>query len=178
MLPGVKRFSDGTTLDCNISDITLRRISDIFEFKLYDQPNLELGRNNDVSHGIGRLRNIRFENLIFHRPGKIEVHANTDGLFIEKVDLQYTLPPNWHLLALGPKSMTYKHGADPAKWTEIFSPDLDCTVRNITVTGVREKGSSIDLPLERVVKVIEQKPNPKYPESTPKGGTGKGIWIR
>jgi len=23
-----------------------------------------------------------------------------------------------------------------------------------------------------------QKPNPDYPKTTPKGGTGKGIWIR
>lgn len=46
LLPGVKRFPDGTTLACPITDITLRRITDIREFKLYDQPNLELGRAN------------------------------------------------------------------------------------------------------------------------------------
>jgi hypothetical protein len=34
------------------------------------------------------------------------------------------------------------------------------------------------MPMEQVVKVIEQKPNPAYPKTTPKGGTGKGIWIR
>jgi hypothetical protein len=174
----VKRFDDGTKLDCPITDITLRRITDIREFKLYDQPNLELGRNNDFSHGIGTLKNIRFENLTFHHLGKIEVHANTDGLVIEKVDMQHPLPPDWLLLAIGPKSMTYKGGTNPEKWTEIFSPDLDCTVRNLTVTGVREYGSTSNLPLDRVVKVIEQKPNPDYPKTTPKGGTGKGIWIR
>jgi hypothetical protein len=32
--------------------------------------------------------------------------------------------------------------------------------------------------VEQVVKVIEQKPNHDYPKTTPKGGTGKGIWIR
>ncbi|NBV34518.1 MAG: hypothetical protein EBR81_12210, partial [Proteobacteria bacterium] len=32
-----------------------RRITDIREFKLYDQPNLELGRDNDFSAGIGSL---------------------------------------------------------------------------------------------------------------------------
>ena len=178
ILPGVKRFDDGTKLDCPITDITLRRITDIREFKLYDQPNLELGGNNDFSHGIGTLKNIRFENLTFHHLGKIEVHANTDGLVIEKVDMQHPLPPDWLLLAIGPKSMTYKGGTNPEKWTEIFSPDLDCTVRNLTVTGVREYGSTSNLPLDRVVKVIEQKPNPDYPKTTPKGGTGKGIWIR
>jgi hypothetical protein len=25
---------------------------------------------------------------------------------------------------------------------------------------------------------MEQKSNPDYPTTTPKGGTGKGIWIR
>jgi hypothetical protein len=180
ILPGVKRFSDGSKLDCPISDITLRRITDIREFKLYDQPNLELGRANDFSHGIGTLKDIRFESLTFHRPGKIEVHANTDSLVIENVSLQHPLTPDWHLLALGPKSMTYKGatGTDPARWTEIFSPDLDCTVRNVSITGVRLLDSQSDLPIEKVVRVIEQKLNPDYPKTTPKGGTGKGIWIR
>ncbi len=54
LLPGMKRFSDGTTLDCPIHDITVRGITDISDFKLYDQPNLEVGRDNDSSDGIGR----------------------------------------------------------------------------------------------------------------------------
>jgi len=117
LLPGVKRFSDGTTLDCSIHDITLRRITDIREFKLYDQPNLEAGRDNDFSVGIGTLKNIRFEDLTFHRPGIIEVHANTDGLVIQNAKLNHPLAPNWHLLALGPKSATYK----PSSLSEIAS---------------------------------------------------------
>ena len=125
-------MSDGTTLDCPIRDITLRRITDIREFKLYDQPNLELGRDKDFSVGIGKMKNIRFEDLVFNRPGKIELHADTDGLVIQDVKLNHALTPDWHLLAIGPKSQTYKHGgesSDPARWVEIFSPDLDCTVR-------------------------------------------------
>ena len=71
------------------------------------------------------------------------------------------------------------HGStDPAKWTEILSPDLDCTVRNVTITGVRARDSQTELPMERVVRVIEQKLNPDYPKTTPRGGTGKGLWIR
>jgi hypothetical protein len=180
ILPGVKRFDDGTTLDCPISDITLRRITDIREFKLYDQPNLELGRGNDFSLGVGTLKKLHFEDLIFNHPGKIEVHANADGLTIENVRVNHPIASDWHLLAIGPKSMTYKSGGPtaPEKWTEIFSPDLDCTVRNVSITGVRTKDAPTDLPIEQVVKVIEQKPNPDYPKTTPKGGTGKGIWIR
>jgi hypothetical protein len=180
LLPGVKRFDDGTTLDCSVSDITLRRITDIREFKLYDQPNLELGRDKDFSLGVGTLKNLRFEGLTFHHPGKIEVHANTDGIHLEDVRVLHPISPDWHLLAIGPKSVTYRGapGTDPSRWTEIFSPDLDCTVRNVSITRVREGDSPTDLPLGKVVKVIEQRPNPDYPGTLPKGGTGKGIWIR
>ncbi len=180
LLPGVKRFSDGTTLDCPIHDITLRDITDIRDFKLYDQPNLEVGRDNDFSVGIGTLRNIKFENLTFNRPGSIQVHANTDGIIIRDVKLNFTLPANCHLIELGPKSTTYKSGGQttPEKWTEIFSPDLDCTVRNVSITGVRVRDAKTDLPIEQVDHVIEQKLNPDYPKTTPKGGTGKGVWIR
>ena len=180
LLPGVKRFDDGTTLDCPISDITLRRITDIRHFKIYDQPNLELGRDNDFSIGVGTAKNLRLEDLTFDRPGHIEVHANTDGLSIQNVRVNHPTTPDWHLLAMGPVSQTYKRGKseDPAKWFEIFSPDLDCTVRNLSVSGVRTRNSQKDLPIEQVVTVIEQKINPDYPKTTPRGGIGKGIWIR
>jgi len=180
LLPGVKRFDDGTTLDCPIRDITLRRITDIRHFKIYDQPNLELGRDNDFSIAVGTVKNLRLEDLTFHRPGRIELHANTDGLSIHNVRVHHPITPDWHLLAIGPLSQTYQSGGPgtPEKWTEIFSPDLDCTVRNVSITGVRSKDSQTDLPIEQVVKVIEQKPNPDYPKTTPKGGTGKGIWLR
>jgi hypothetical protein len=179
LLPGVKRFADGTTLDCPIHDITIHRITDIRDFKLYDQPNLEVGRDNDFSIGVGTMKNIVFENLTLNRPGSIQIHANTDGLVIRNVKLNFALPAGYHLIELGPKSQTYKHKPDdPTYWTEIFSPDLDCTVRNLTITGVRIRDSQKDLPIEEVVKIIELKPNPDYPRTTPKGGTGKGIWIR
>jgi len=180
LLPGVKRFSDGTTLDCPIHDVTMRDITDIRDFKLYDQPNLEVGRDNDFSLGIGTLKNIVFENLTFNRPGSIQVHANTDGLTVRDVKLNFALSADYHLIELGPKSMTYKSGGPgtPEKWTEIFSPDLDCTVRNLTVTGVRVRDAKTDLPIEQVLKVIQQMLNPDYPKTTPRGGTGKGMWIR
>jgi hypothetical protein len=180
LLPGVKRFDDGTTLDCPIRDIILRRITDIRHFKIYDQPNLELGRDTDFSIGVGTVKNLRLEDLTFNRPGQIQLHANTDGLSIRNVRVNHPITPDWHLLAIGPLSETRKRGKseDPAKWVDIFSPDLDCTVRNLTVSGVRTRDSQTDLLIEQVVKVIEQKPNPDYPKTTPKGGKGKGIWIR
>ena len=180
LLPGVKRFDDGTRLDCPLRDITLRRISDIRHFKIYDQPNLELGRENDFSIGVGTVKNLRLEDLTFNQPGQIELHANADGLFIHNVRVNHATTSDWRLLAIGPLSQTYRHGKseDPARWSEIFSPDLDCTVRNLSITGVRTRDSEGDLPIEQVVTIIEQKPNLDYPKTTPKGGTGKGIWIR
>lgn len=180
LLPGIKQFSDGSTLDCPISGITIRRITNIVEFKFYDQPNLELGRDKDHSIGLGTLQNIALSDLVFNRPGKIEVHAHTDGLSILDVALRFPCPPDFHLVAIGPKSQTYRFGGsqDPTRWTEIFSPDLDCTVRNVHVSGVRTMESTDELPIEKVVQVIEQIPNPDYPKTTPKGGRGKGIWIR
>lgn len=179
LLPGVKRFSDGTMLDCPIHDITIRRITDIRDFKLYDQSNLELGRDKDFSIGVGTLKNLRFEKLVFHRPGSIQVHANSDGLAVSDVKLDFSPRDDFRLIELGPKSATYKHKSDdPATWVEIFSPDLDCTVRNVSVTGVRIHDAQTDLPTDQLVRVIEQKPNPDYPKTTPKGGTGKAFWIR
>jgi hypothetical protein len=180
LLPGVKRFDDGTELDCPLENITLRHITDIREFKIYDQPNLELGRDKDFSIGVGSIKQLRFEDLVFNRPGKIELHANTDGLVIQNVRINHPVTDDWHLLAIGPKSQTYKGGRsnDPSRWTEIFSPDLDCTARNVAVSGVRTRDSETDLPIDRGVKVLKLQLNPDYPKTTPKGGTGKGIWIR
>lgn len=93
--------------------------------------------------------------------------------------LHFAPSANYRLIELGPKSATYQHKPnDPATWVEIFSPDLHCTVRNLTVSGVRLRDSKTELLTEQVVHVIEQKLNPDYPKSTPRGGTGKGIWIR
>ena len=179
LLPGVKRFPDGTLLDCPISNVVLRRITYIREFKCYDQPNLEVPAGTDQSERIGRLENIRFERLLFRRPGTIEVHADTDGLVIEGATLACAVPPEWHLLAIGPKSQTYRsQQTDPSSWREIFSPDRDCTVRNVRIAGVRLAGVDGELPLERLVTVIEQSPNPDYPRTTPQGGTGRGRWVR
>ncbi len=179
LLPGVKLFDDGTALDCFLRDITLRRITDIRHFKIYDQPDLELGRDKDFSDGVGTVENLRIEGLVFNRPGRIELHANSDGVVIDDVKINHPIAPDWHLLSIGPNSETWKWEFEsPSKWVEIFSPDLDCTVRNLCVAGVRVSGGDTDLPIEQVVRVIEQKPNPDYPKTTPKGGTGKGVWIR
>ena len=103
--------------------------------------------------------------------------TNTDGPTVRDVKLHFPPPADNHLIELGPKSATYKGtpGTDPAKWTEIVPPDLDSTVRNLTVSGVRLRDAKEDLPSDQVVKVIQQKLNPDYPKTAPKGGIGKAF---
>jgi len=51
-------------------------------------------------------------------------------------------------------------------------------VRDVSISGVRRAGEAEDLSLDRMVKVVELTPNPDYPKTAPKGGTGRGIWLR
>jgi len=43
--------------------------------KMYDQPNLELGRDKDFADPIGTIRNVYFSRLIFERPGRFQIAA-------------------------------------------------------------------------------------------------------
>lgn len=116
------------------------------------------GCDRDSSFRLGVLKNIHLSDLVFNRPGKIEVHTNTDGLIVKNVKVNHATTPNWHLVAIGPKSQTWKGppGTDPSRWREIFSPDLDCTVRNVIISGVRARDLNNDLPIDQIVCVIER----------------------
>ena len=178
LLPGVKLFTTGGRLNCPISDIVLRRISDLREFKLYDQPNLEVGRDKDFSAELGRIRNLHIETLRFTRPGKIQIAANVEIFGIDDVDLNCELKPGFKLVEIGPMSETYKHGSsDPVKWVEIFSPDRDVIVRGFHLTNVRTtsggKRVKVPKPEAVLVSIADQQLNPNYPATTPRGGTGK-----
>jgi hypothetical protein len=48
----------------------------------------------------------------------------------------------------------------------------------VRIAGVRLAGVDRELPLDRLVTMIEQRPNADYPRTTPKGGTGRGHWVR
>ena len=182
LLPGTKTFADGTKLACDISDCVFRKLTDIRTVKAYDQPNLELGRDKDYCDPIGTLRNIFFSQLTFNRPGRFQIAANVDGLTIDDVQLRFAPAEAFRLVEIGPMSATYKHKRDdPATWTEIFSPDRDVTVRALRLTGVRtlQGGHPVPFPdaSARLVKVADQKPNPDYPKTTPRGGVGKAILL-
>ncbi len=50
-----------------------------------------------------------------------------------------------------------------------------CTASSIPAFRIKDEPS--ELPVEQVVRVIEQKPNADYPKTAPKGDNGKGVWI-
>ncbi|MFK5924921.1 MAG: hypothetical protein QM496_22300 [Verrucomicrobiota bacterium] len=179
LLPGVKRFPDGSTLDCDVHDVVIRDIVDIRDFKLYNQPNLEAKVGADYSVGVGNLRNIHFGNLTFNRPGSIQIHADSKVISIRGVQLNFPKSADFRLLVIGPQSATYKGGSEnPEHWREIFSPDVDCKVSDLHISGVRWGQSEVSVPASQLVRVVEQKINADYPKTTPRGGHGKGVWIR
>jgi hypothetical protein len=55
-------------------------------------------------------------------------------------------------------------------------------VRELRLKGFRyrdDPGAAFqEVPGDSLVRVFAQTPNPDYPKTTPKGGTGKGLWIR
>jgi hypothetical protein len=187
LLPGTKTFVDGRRLDCPVADCVLRNLHDIRTFKVYDQPNLELGRDRDFCDPIGTIKNVYFEKLVFNRPGRVQIAAHVEGLAVDDVQLNFETaaphPRNLKLIEIGPMSETYKiKPDDPTTWVELFSPDRDVTVRNFRLTNVRKRTTHRLEPLPNaesdLVTIADQKPNPDYPKSTPRGGRGRAIVIR
>lgn len=177
LLPGVKRFTDGSTLDCPIHDIVIRDTTDIREFKLYDQPNLELGRDRDFSVELGKLRNISLQRLNFTRAGVIQIAADAENVRVDEVNLRFTPAPGFKLIEIGPMSATYRHGDDPSRWVEIFSPDRDVTVRGMHLGSVRLHDQPVSDAFARFVEARDQRLNSDYPKTTPRGGIGKAKLL-
>jgi len=191
LLPGTKTYPNGAKVPCDLEHCVVRNIKGMAHFKLYDQPNLEMGRDNDFADPIGTLGNVYFRDIEFTEPGievpfQIGVHA--DGLEIHDVRLAFKpefpggLP--YELVNIGPQSMTIKmNPSDPATWVEVFSPDKDCVVKHFRLSDVRaryEAGGAVQeksLDPAALVRVVVQKLNPNYPKTTPRGGTGRGILI-
>jgi hypothetical protein len=124
---------------------------------------------------------------VFNRPGPFQIADNVDGLSVDDVQLNFdaTSPDSKHfkLVEIGPMSRTAKYPPDDSSlWVEVFSPDRDVTVRNFRLTNVRMKTGNRMRPIPNaeadLVKVADQKPNPDYPQTTPRGGKGRAIVVR
>ena len=189
LLAGSNHFDNGEVLACDIEHCVLRNIRGIRTFKMYDQPNLELGRDNDFADPIGNLRNLHFSDIDLQKITKeplFQIALNSDGITIHDVSLGFDpVPANaspYVLLQAGPNSQTYKHNPnDPNTWVEIFSPDKDCSVKNLSITNLRySQNANGELSREQIdphklVKVVTQEVNKDYPNTTPRGGTGQGF---
>ncbi len=92
LLPGTKVFAGGTRLACDIGDCVFRNLVNIRTVKMYDQPNLELGRDKDFADPIGTIRNVYFSRLMFERPGRFQIAANVDSLTIDDVQFRFVPP--------------------------------------------------------------------------------------
>ena len=183
VLPGVKNFPNHARLDCPVADCVFRDLHDIRTVKLYDQPDLEMAPGVDFSDPIGTIRNVYFSKMSFCRPGVFQIAADVDGLYLDDVQLDFAFGGDYKLVEIGPMSATWANKPDnPATWVEVFSPNRDVTVRNFRLSDVRAKaGDTIKQlpdPEARLVKVSDQKLNPNYPKTTPRGGTGKAYWIK
>jgi len=181
LLAGTKHFGGGRTLDCNIENCVIRKISGIRTFKMYDQPNLELGRHRDFADPIGKMKNLYFGDITIDRPTGAEIfqiHSNVTGMAVRNVTLGFDATSHekepFALVRVGPLSMTFKHNPkDPKTWVEVFSPDKDCVVKDLRISDV--SGNDASVHPDALVRIIEQTVNKDYPNTTPKGGKGKGI---
>ena len=190
LLAGTKNFDDGKSVDCDITDCVMRNIRGMHEIKIYDQPNLERGRDNDFADPIGQLGSLFFRDIHVKHPTPplFQIASNIDGIDIRDVTLDFdpgTVRQPFYLVEVGPMSMTYKSNAsNPKTWVEVFSPDKSCTVRGLTVSDVHfapSKAPSQTVPTlvaDELIRVRNQELNPEYPKTTPRGGTGKGLLIR
>lgn len=175
LLPGNSVLKDGTgrRLSCPVEDVVVRRVSGLGRVVALDQPNGELGRDVDFSDPIGTLRNVYFSDLYLTTPCRFSLDLMIDGFDVSRVT--FAVPPQEPLLVIEPFSQTMKIGSDPARWIELFSPDKDIAVNNVTLREVfcREDGTIRELGTNGLVRIRNASLNPDYPRTVPRGGVGK-----
>jgi len=164
--PGIFYYSDGTAIDCSLTNMYFRNLSGIFEYKLYFQsPPYRLGSKPEGG-GAGSADNLFFENIkiLAERPpypidvpetgyfGMFMINSNIGYISFENI--HYTTmeneSPRTFLIAIGP--MTWRRAKDPT--LEIFDPYISSTIDTLELKDiyVNEKKSES---IERLVKVIE-----------------------
>ncbi|MDD5707066.1 MAG: GDSL-type esterase/lipase family protein [Kiritimatiellae bacterium] len=179
LLPGTKLYADGTKLACPISDCVLHEIKNIGNFKIYDQPPA-WSRETDYCDPIGKVSNVYFKGLVFDRQAAFRIAVHVDGLSVEDVQLNFAPSPDYRLVEFGALSGTAKRKPDdPSTWVDVYNPDADFTVRRFRLSNVRAKAANgwARVPVTNLVRVTNQKLNPDYPKTTPRGGTGKAIFL-
>lgn len=192
LLPGRKTFLTGSKVDCPITDCRFQNIKGVYCFKMYQQPYYlnDLREFKDRSEIAGVMKNIVFSDISLgvlteKGLGEIKIEAvfeicsDCDNITLDKITLdmplQDVLDENVKLVKIGPKSSTFKQGqTDTSKWCELFDTDLICTVDHLRLRDVSFAGVPC-CDIAALVATVHLTPNPDYPNTTPKGGTGYGI---
>lgn len=192
LLPGRKVFLNGNRTECPITNCSFQNIQGVYCFKMYQQPYWlnDFRDYKDKSEIAGVIENVAFRNIALGQLteeglGEIkieaifEVCADCTNLSLENValnvPLQEVLDAGVQLVKVGPKSSTCKRGyTDPSQWCELFDTDLICTVDNLQLRNISFAGTPCR-EQEKLVSTVRLTPNPDYPNTTPKGGTGYGI---
>jgi len=158
--PGMFYYDDGSAVDCALENIYIRRVSGIYEYKLYLQtPPYRLGEQPERT-GIGSADNVFFEDI------SIDITADHPGYTPEGAFGLFMLNANIGHLSL--RNIQYRHGEDlrpgitlvaagPMSWrqgnVEVFDPYASGTVEmleleNITVNGQRVSDA------DRLVQIV------------------------
>lgn len=193
LLPGRKTYKNGTKTLCNIENCLYEDISGIYNFKMYQQPDCHNYRraadDQDFSDIPGLIENVTFKRVhISVRGGGLaeveldgifEIGADCRGISYEKIDLDRCAEDmkaaGMALVTVGPKSSTWTQGYDdPARWSELFDPDLICTAEDILFRDVTMNDQPC-LEAAALLSVRRLTVNLDYPHTTPRGGTGYGI---
>ena len=191
LLPGRKLY-ENSFVDCDVRQSILQRLSGVYTFKLYCQPNIfnaEIEGYHDVSGTVGNIYDVWFcdidinenKNSGFHGlpvNGIFDVCADCHDLHFENIHVLSTYGDvekrGMKFMSVGPLSAVWKNGSDdPQKWGEVFDPDAVCHVENVYFKNISFEDCKATT-REMLTKEITMTVNPDYPNTTPRGGTGYG----
>lgn len=198
LLAGEKKFDNGEKATCDIKRCIFKDISGVYNFKIYCQPNIEalLKGEIDRSEKVGNLEDIYFDGIDVKGPlksglhgvpvgGVFEICADIEKIAIKNLKLRYSDINDFVPVCIGPMSFTWKNdfvdgrvieGENSEKWQELFDPDMNCNIKNMLLKNifVNETGKLKKITnKDEIIKVKRQKINKDYPNTTPKGGSGK-----
>jgi len=192
LLPGRKTYNSGRKLDCPVRNCSFSDISGAYNFKMYQQPNCHNLKRavKDFSEIAGLIENvsftdIRLDSLTIGGLAEVrldaifEMGADCRNISFEHLNFGFPMEEfkenKMSLAVIGPKSSTWTRGhTDPAEWAELFDPDLIVSAENISFKNILFAGAPCTDP-SLLLREQHLTPNPDYPSTTPKGGTGYGI---
>ena len=191
LLPGRKLYED-CFVDCDIRQCIFERLSGVYTFKLYCQPNIfnvMVEGHHDVSGTVGNIYDIWFKDIEVDENknsgfnglpvnGIFDVCADCRNLHFENIHVCASYADverrRMKFMSVGPLSAVWTNGSEnPEDWGEVFDPDAVCAVKDVYFKNIRFEDRAATT-RETLTKEITMTLNPDYPHTQPKGGTGYG----